>query len=637
MLRTHFKLPYALLASLVLTPSSRAGDDPSAAKLGAKIANVSFKEAEGKTTALYDIKGKKAIVVVFLNFECPVSTNYAPILADLAKTYGEKGVAFVGACACDEDAAAVAKQAKEFKYGFPVNKDDKTAAEALKAETSPEAFVLDHNFILRYRGRIDDLYSSRLKKNLTVTSHDLTNALDEVLAGKPVVTPVTKAVGCPLFVEKNAKKDGKVTYYRDVAPILQNNCQSCHRPGEVGPFSLTTYKQAVNWASDIKDYTKSRQMPPWKITEGVAFHNERKLTEKEIETLAAWLDGGTPEGDPKDAPKPKKFGDGWMLGKPDLILQPKDDFVVGPGGADVFRCFVLPTELTEDKYVVAIEVKPSNPRVVHHTLNFVDTSGQGRKLEEQSQEKEKGKTEKDYDRGPGYSMSMGVGFLPRAGLGGWAPGQLAHQMPDGYGWLLPKESDVVVQVHYHRDGRVEKDRTQIGLYFAKKTDGMKPFKAGVIPGRLIAIPKDDAHFKVTGSIQVVQDCTLHTIMPHMHLIGREIKVTLKPADGGDAKTLLNIKDWDYNWQETYFLKDPLQLRTGDVLEVEAIYDNSAKNPNNPNNPPKLVTFGEQTTNEMCFVFLGATSDGSRRSPFGRPAGLGGRRPRDNPDSPAKEY
>src|SRR5262249_740962 len=257
---------------------------------------------------------------------------------------------------------------------------------------------------------------------------------------------LTKAVGCSIVVDRNVRKDGAVTYYRDVLPILQNNCQSCHRPGEVGPFSLVTYKQAVNWASDIKEYTRSRQMPPWKITDGIAYHNERKLSDKEISALAAWVDGGTPEGNAKDAPKVKEFTDGWMLGKPDLILEAKEDFVVAPGGRDVFRCFVLPTGLTEEKYIVAYEVKPTNSRVVHHTLNFIDTAGQARALETRGQEREKDKKETDYDRGPGYSQSMGIGFLPRGAIGGWAPGQQPYQLPDGYGWRLPKGSDVVLQV-----------------------------------------------------------------------------------------------------------------------------------------------------------------------------------------------
>jgi peroxiredoxin len=597
---------------------AHAADEADGAKLGSKIVNISFATG-GKASTLYDLKDKKAVVLIFLSFECPNSTGYAPTLAQLTKTYGDKGVAFIGLCTADEDA----KQADEYKLGFPVYKDEKSAAiEALKAATTPEAFVLDHNFVLRYRGRIDDAYSARLKKNAAVSSHDLANALNEMLAGKAVSKPLTKAVGCPIAVDKNVKKDGKVTYYRDVLPILQNNCQSCHRPGEIGPFSLVTYKQAVRWASDIKEYTKSRQMPPWKITEGIAYHNERKLSEKEITTLAAWADGGTPEGDPKTAPKSKAFADGWMLGKPDLVLEAKEDFVVGPGGRDQFRCFVLPTDLPEDKYIVAYEVRPGNARVVHHTLNFIDTTGQARRLEARAQEREKDKKEGEYDRGPGYSQSMGIGFLPRGAIGGWAPGQLPYQLPDGYGWRLPKGADVVIQVHYHRDGRVEKDRTRIGLYFAKKSEGIKPFKGGIIAGLFLAIPANNDKFQVTGTAQAIEDCTVYSIMPHMHLVGRSIKVTMKPPEG-ETKTLLEIKDWDYNWQETYFLKQPLKVKAGTTFRVEAIYDNSAKNVNNPNDPPKDVIIGEQSTNEMCFVFIGATSDGRQMLPI-LPQGLGGR-------------
>ncbi len=212
----------------------------------------------------------------------------------------------------------------------------------------------------------------------------------------------------------------------------------------------------------------------------------------------------------------------------------------------------------------------------------------------------------------------------------WAaghPDSCARQIPDGYGFRLPKGSDVVVQVHYHRNGRVERDRLQIGLYFAKKPTGIKPYKNGVIAGRLLAIPPGDAAFKVTGATTASQDCVVHSIMPHMHLIGKQIKVTMKPADG-EKQTLLAIDHWDYNWQETYFLKEPLKLKTGTVLEVEAIYDNSDKNPNNPHHPPRLVTVGEQTTNEMCFVFLGVTSDGPGRSPFRRSSSFNPLRPRE---------
>jgi peroxiredoxin/mono/diheme cytochrome c family protein len=593
----------ALLALAVCAGPARPEDKPANDKINTRIANFTLTDLHGKPFALHNVKDQKAVVVVFLSFDCPVSNSYAQPLAELHRTYAAKGVTFLGV-AVAEEAAALARQIKEFAIPFTVLRDTSyAAADGLKALTTPEVFVLDHNFVMRYRGRIDNGYYARLKKNPTVTRHDLREALDDLLAGKAVRQPVTPAVGCPISREKSAKKTGKVTYYRDVLPILQRNCQQCHRPGEVGPFSLMTYKQAVNWADDIKDYTKSHKMPPWKPTAGVPFHNERKLTQQEIDTLAAWVAEGTPQGNPKDAPPPRQFTTGWQLGKPDLVLE-AGEMTVGGSGRDLFRCFVLPANLPEDRYVTALEVRPGNPRVVHHTLNFIDTTGRGRQLEER--EKEKSKGGKGQDHGPGYSSRMGVGFRAQGGLGGWAPGQLARTLPDGYGYRLPKGADVVVQVHYHRTGRVEKDNTRIGLYFAKKPVN-KQFQSLVIPGRFLLIPAGNPCYKVEGMIEVLQDCDLHTVMPHMHMIGKEIKVTLVPPKGPE-QVLIELKDWDYNWQETYALKKALPIKAGTRFKVEAIYDNSARNPQNPNNPPRMVFFGEQTDNEMCFVFLGATSE-----------------------------
>jgi peroxiredoxin len=589
-------------------------DVPSGDKLNQKIAKVTLADADGKAVALHDLKDRKAVVVVFLSFECPVSCSYAATLGELAKIYEAKGVAFLGINSSDEgDAKELAKKAAEFKLPFPVLKDSKNAAaDAFKAVNVPEAFVLDHNFVLRYRGRIDNGFTKRLVRAPKVTEHDLKNALDDVLAGKPVRTPITTAIGCTIPREGATAKTGKVTYYRDVAPIVQNRCQECHRPGDVGPFSLMTYQQAVTWSADIKDYTKSRQMPPWKPVESIAFHNERKMPDKEIETLAAWVDGGMPEGDPKDAPKPREFGDGWHFGKPDLILTVPEEMTIGPSGRDLFRVFVLPTNLSEDKIVSTVEVRPGNKRIVHHTLNFWDTSGKAREKEKAERDREKG--ENEQDRGPGYSSAMGVGVRPGlgqfGGLGGWAPGNLIEPLPEGAGWYLPKGADVVVQVHYHRNGRVEKDRTQIGIYFKKEPLTTK-WKDIIIPGRFILIPPGNEKYTVHDGIELQQDVTCHSVMPHMHMLGKSIKVTVEPPDG-KPYPLINIADWNYNWQETYFFKEPLVLKSGTKIRVEAVYDNSAKNPNNPFNPPRIVTVGEQTDNEMCFVFLGSTSNTTGR-------------------------
>jgi hypothetical protein len=240
----------------------------------------------------------------------------------------------------------------------------------------------------------------------------------------------------------------------------------------------------------------------------------------------------------------------------------------------------------------------------------VDSSGTARAREQK--EKERKKADDEVDVGAGYNGSMvqaGAGAEP--GLGGWAPGMLARYLPEDTGYFLPKGSDLVVQIHYHRNGRLEKDRTRIGLYFSKQPI-KKPLQSLVIAGGtgglpIFVIPKGDEHFRVHGGVKIEQDCQLHTIMPHMHLIGKEIKVTMTPPKG-KPQTLIAIKDWDYNWQETYYFKESVPVKAGTVLEVEAFYDNSAKNPNNPNDPPKTVYTGEQTTNEMCFIFLGATSD-----------------------------
>jgi hypothetical protein len=280
------------------------------------------------------------------------------------------------------------------------------------------------------------------------------------------------------------------------------------------------------------------------------------------------------------------------------------DFHLGATGRDHFRCYVIKTNETEDKYVTAIEVRPGNRRVVHHALLFIDTSGQGRKLEAKEQEQGKKEGQKDY--GPGYPSAMGVGFRPAGGMGGWAPGQMARHLPDDTGYFLPKGSDVIVQLHYHRDGREADDRTKVGLYFAKKPVSRR-FQSVVIPGRFLLIPAGNDHYTVSGNVVVQQDCDLHSVMGHMHMLGKEVTITLHPPEG-DPQTLLAIKDWDYNWLETYFFKDAIKVKAGTRLEIRGVWDNSDKNPINPNKPPRMVWNGEQTDNEMLFGFLGATSD-----------------------------
>lgn len=609
MFNNAFKSALTIVA--ILVPSALAfGQQVDPAKaVGKKIPSVHLNDFTGRRHALDDFRGEKATVIVFLSFDCPVSNSYIPTLNRLAKQYGSHGVRFLGLYPLDDAPSQLAKEARRFEVSFPVLHDPQLiAARLFTAVKVPEVFVLDADGVVRYRGRIDDSYYARLKKKTFTRHYDLKNALDAVLAGKQVPVTVTEAIGCPIIYSRPEVKSTEVTFYRDVLPILQRRCQECHRPGEVGPFSLLTYRHAVTWGEDIKEYTRTRKMPPWLPTDGVPFRNERKLTQAEIDILARWVDNGMPAGDPKTAPPPRKFANGWKLGQPDLVLEPKGEVTIGADGSDLFRCFVLPTGLDEDKYVVAYEVRPGNPRVVHHTVHFLDTLGRGRRIEALFQKMQKPGSP---DYGPGYNSRMGPGFFPPSGaIGGWAPGISPHFM-NGVGYYLPKNADIVMQIHYHRTGRVEKDRTKLGLYFAK-SGHCQPLQTLVVPGRFLFIPAGNRNYKVQGDMWVASDCTIYTVTPHMHQVGKAIKATMTPP-GGKTITLIDIPKWDYNWQEIYHLAKPIHVPAGTRFHVEAIYDNSTENPYYPFKENRVVFAGDQTNNEMCFVFLGLTTDDGSRA------------------------
>ena len=504
---------------------------------------------------------------------------------------------------------------------MPVLLDSKKEfAAGLKAEATPEVFLLDAEGMVRYRGRIDDTWSARLKRNPVVRTHDLQDAIAAVLAGKPVAKAVTTPVGCQILLEPvAAPKTGTVTFYKDVQAILNNNCVVCHRAGEIGPFPLTTFKQARRWASDIKQYTGTKQMPPWMAAGGVPMRGERKMTEREIATLAAWVDSDMPEGDPKDAPKPPEFPEGWRYGKPDMIITPSEEFRVAASGDDLFRVFVIPTGLTENKWVVGYDVKPGNPRIVHHTLHYFDTTGQARGLEKAQLAKDQEETAKGKalaDRGPGYTATMGVGFVARGGtrespvfggLGGWAPGVGPQFLPPGMGWRLPKGADFLIHTHYHRNGLPGTDRTQVGLYFAKGPVN-QPWQTIVVNGMKPneKIPAGVANHRAHGQFYLYNDAVLHNVLPHMHVLGKSVKVTMTPPKGKPV-VLVDIPAWDYKWQEIYWFKEPITAKAGTKIEIEAVFDNSADNPYNPASPPIDVYVGDRTNDEMLFGFLGVTS------------------------------
>jgi mono/diheme cytochrome c family protein len=565
--------------------------------------DLAFEDLAGRRYAARELQDRKAVVLVFLSTQCPACAAYTQRLLQLVQTYSPRGVQFFAIYPNrQEEAVEIAAYTQERGFRFPVVRDaGSRLADRLGARATPEAFVLDAAGALHYRGRIDDS-----REESKVRSRDLAAALDALLAGRAVPVVETEAFGCAIRrATSSAAGPGDVTYARQVARILQKNCQECHRPGEVGPFSLMTYQQAAAWAQEIKNYTGRRAMPPWKPEPNFgAFANERRLTDEEIATLARWADASAPEGDPKEMPPPRQFTTGWRLGEPDLVVAPSEAYHLEASGDDVYRCFVLPTHFSEDRWVKAVDCRPGNGTVVHHVIAFLDTTGQSEKLDA-------------ADPGPGYtSHGGGIGFPPSGMLGGWVPGNDPALLPPGIGTRLPAGARIVLQVHYHKSGKPETDLTRMGIYFAREPIE-KEIRAAVPLNFFLQIPAGAERHEVRANWTISEDAHAYAVTPHMHLLGREMKISAT-LPGGTVKPLVWIKDWDFNWQNSYSFKEPIALPKGTRIDLVAYYDNSVKNPRNPSNPPRLVRWGEQTTDEMCIAFVSLTNDAEHLAAAAQP-------------------
>jgi copper type II ascorbate-dependent monooxygenase-like protein len=388
------------------------------------------------------------------------------------------------------------------------------------------------------------------------------------------------------------------TFSKEVVRIMQANCQSCHHPGDIAPFSMMTYADVAPWVQDIKLMTRTHQMPPWKPAQSCGiFDSPRVLSPADIDTLGKWADNGGPEGNPADMPPPIDFSGGWALGQPDLVLNSAQPYTP-PATGDMYRCFSIPTNSTSDKYVSGIDIKPTDRATVHHVIAFIDTNGSSANLTAN-------------DGGGGYPCFGGPGFtftnLDATVLGGWAPGYRPVTLPDGVAFSLPANARLVIQVHYHPHGTAPvPDQTQVGIYYAK-TKPTKLMRVLPLINQTFTIPPGDPNYRVTAGFQVPVNTHVWLIAPHMHLLGRKMSVQATPL-AGQGECLINIQDWDFNWQGMYRFKDPIAVQIGTKLSLEAFYDNSTDNVRNPNSPPKPVSWGEATTDEMCIAFLGFTID-----------------------------
>ena len=403
-----------------------------------------------------------------------------------------------------------------------------------------------------------------------------------------------------LALPTTAGPDG-VTYTRDIAPLFAQHCQSCHRDGDIAPFPLTSYDAAHTRRNKILRTVERRKMPPWPPVPGHGdFLEDRRLADADIARLRAWVAAGAPQGDPRDLPPPRVVPAQWTAGDPDVVLTPTVPFEVPAGDQDLYRCFVIPTAFAEDRYVTSAEFLPGDRRIVHHVLTYIDTSGQAEALDRGDPE-------------PGYTCFGGPGFAgAQLGMGGWAPGARPIVVPEGVGMLLPAGARLVMQVHYHnRTGTVVQERSRVGLRFARATVD-KRLRVIPVLNMGFRIPAGAERHVVRASFTLPPTWNLHAVAvsPHMHLLGREMRVTATYPDG-TTRPLIYIDDWDFHWQGSYTFRQPVPLPGGTRLDVEAVYDNSTRNRRNPTSPPREVGWGDATTDEMCIAFIRATVDAER--------------------------
>lgn len=571
-----------LLAGLVVPLSStKFGPTKLAAAeiTPGRAVHFSLDDSRGQRVALDKLADKKVVVLAFLGVECPLAKLYASRLAELEREYRQRGVAFLAIDSNLQDAPVeVERFVAEHRLDFPMLIDvGNQLADAVSAKRTPEVFVLDAERKVRYRGRVDDQYGVGVVRPKP-TRHDLAAALDELLAGQEVTVASTEAPGCLIGRVKSPSAGSSVTYTRDVARIFQNRCVECHRPAEIGPFSMLTYADVLGWGDMILEVVEEGRMPPWFADDKhQTFSNDARLTTEEKATIRTWVENGCPEGDPADLPEPTQYLTGWNIPEPDLVLPMSDTpFQVPATGAVDYQHYVVDPGFKEDKWVVASEARPGNRRVVHHILVFLQKPG-----------------------------SQFEGMLRGSLIGAYAPGNPSKASRPGMALKIPAGSKIVFQNHYTPCGTPQEDLSYLGLKFCDASEVQQEVESSWAVNFVFGIPPGAADHPVRSSHKFRQDRLLLSLTPHMHLRGKSFRYDAVYPDG-TRETLINVPRWDFNWQIDYALAEPKLMPKGTRLECFATFDNSPGNPSNPD-PTKLVRFGEQTWDEMMIGWFTSAS------------------------------
>ena len=543
------------------------------------VPEIGLRDARGAAVALHAAPARPT-VVVFLNADCPMAQLSAPRLAALASHYPTGAVRFLAVGVGDALPPAEFVAALPFEH---LRDPNGRLADALGATRSPEAFVLDGARRVRYRGRIDDQYAPVGGRRPKPSRDDLGEALSEVVAGRPVTVPRTECSGCLLDKPRAAPGQPAVTYGKNIAPIFERHCVACHRPGEIGPFALTSYAEARKHAGTVGEVVASGAMPPWGADPRHGhFGNDRRLSDESKRLIAEWVRHDCPEGVPVPAPVLPPLT-GWAIGTPDAVFR-APEFAVPAEGLVEYQHFFVDPKFTQEMWVSACEVRPGNRRVVHHCTVLLNPPGV---TDPASQ----------YATGPLESCALTI----------FGPGNGPMRLPAGSAKRVPAGSLLHFIVHYTAVGTPQTDRTELGLRFTPAGQVRHEVASRLLEISDFAIPPHAPSHRLQKTWTAERDYLLLGMCPHMHLRGKAFRYEAAYSDG-TSEVLLDVPAYDFNWQHRYELAEPKGLPAGTVVRCRAVYDNSSANPSNPD-PTATVHAGPQSSDEMFNGYLDITPDG----------------------------
>lgn len=541
---------------------------------GDKMENFKLLDHTGAMHELHYLSDMQAVVLLVHGNGCPIARNALHTYKDLREKYKGQDIAFLMINSnLQDNRKSIAKEAEEFGIDFPILVDDtQLIGESLGIERTADTFIVDpKSWKVVYRGALDDRLGYETQK-FEASNNYVANALDSLLKGEPIKVAAMEAKGCIVNLPEADRLQAhkKISYAKEVAPILIDNCVACHRDGGIGPFAMNEYNMIKGFAPMIREVIRTKRMPPWHADPHIGkFSNDRSLSQSEAQTLVHWIEAGAPRGEGKDplAAYDKEWQE-WALGEPDVIIDIPATDVPATGVVD-YKYITVKNPLDQDVWVRAVEIIPGARKVLHHVITTV-----------------------------GYSNEKARnGFAAIGGMGGYVPGAKGEAYPEGTGMLLPANADFQFQMHYTTYGKAATDQSRLGIYFHKE----KPKYA--IEQRFMLNPriKIPAHTKAhteKGVWTVDKDLLLYSLLPHSHFRGKASDFIAKYPDGRE-EILLSVPNYDFNWQTTYELAEPKPLPAGTQIIHHTTWDNSAQNPANPD-PSIEVRWGEQSWEEMLF-------------------------------------